>query len=351
MGSYNGRLTFDRPIQDIEARLAVAEADPNGSADLVRTLRRELLVLKRDIYARLKPWEIVQIARHPERPQTSDYIDLLFDDFIELHGDRCFGDDRAIVTGLAKFSDYKILFIGHQKGKTLAEKKDCFFGCAHPEGYRKALLKMRLAEKFGLPVVVFIDTPGAYPGIGAEERGEAQAIALNLLEMSRLRAPIICVVIGEGGSGGALGIGVGDRVSMLEFAWYSVISPEGCAGILWKTATPENAMLAAAALRLTSRDLYRLGVVDEVITEPAGGAHRDPREMAATLKVHLLRQLRSLLPLPIDDVLRLRYERFRRMGQFTEGGQLRGASALEQPAPAPTLHGRDAPGPDGKPAS
>lgn len=319
MGTYDQRLAFDRPIQELESELRAAETDSSTPKDLLRELRRRLLALKRQVYSNLKPWEIVQIARHPERPQTSDYIDLLFDDFVELHGDRHFGDDRAMVAGFAKFSDYKVLFVGQQKGKTLGEKKECFFGCPHPEGYRKALAKMKLAEKFRLPIISFIDTPGAYPGIGAEERGEAEAIARNLREMPRLRTPIICVVIGEGGSGGALGIAVGDRVSMLEHAWYSVISPEGCAGILWKTGTPENAQLAAEAIKLTSRDLARFGVIDEIIPEPPGGAHRDPRETANTLKTHLLRQLRSLQSLSIDELLDRRYSRFRQMGQFLEG--------------------------------
>ncbi len=320
MGSYDQRLPFDRPIQELEAELRAAESNPNTPKEVLRDVRRRLLLLKREVYSNLKPWEVVQIARHPDRPQTSDYIDLLFDDLIELHGDRHFGDDRAMVTGLAKFADYKIMFIGQQKGKTLSEKKECFFGCAHPEGYRKALAKMKLAEKFRLPVITFIDTPGAYPGIGAEERGEAEAIAVNLREMARLRTPIVCVVIGEGGSGGALGIAVGDRVSMLEHAWYSVISPEGCAGILWKTGTPENAKLAAEAIKLTSRDLFRLGVIDEIIPEPPGGAHRDHREIGNTLKTHLLRQLRSLQGLHPEQLLERRYQRFRRMGQFAEAG-------------------------------
>jgi acetyl-CoA carboxylase carboxyl transferase subunit alpha len=321
MGSYDDRLAFDRPIRELETQLAAAEANARTPPEAIRKLRRELVELKRKIYSDLKPWEVVQVARHPERPQTSDYIDLLFEDFVELHGDRHFGDDRAIVTGFAKFADFKIMFVGQQKGKTLSEKKECFFGCAHPEGYRKALSKMKLAEKFRLPIISFIDTPGAYPGIGAEERGEAQAIALNLREMARLRTPIVVVVLGEGGSGGALGIGVGDRVSMLEHAWYSVISPEGCAGILWKTSTPENVTLAAEAIKLTSRDLARLGVIDEVIPEPPGGAHRDQREMANTIKVHLLRQLRSLQDIPPDQLISRRYDRFRRMGEFIEAAE------------------------------
>jgi len=214
-----------------------------------------------------------------------------------------------------------VMLIGHQKGHTLKEKSECLFGCAHPEGYRKALNRMRLAAKFQLPIISLIDTPGAYPGIGAEERGQAQLIATNLLEMSRLPTPIACVIIGEGGSGGALGIGVGDRVSMLEHAYYSVISPEGCAGILWKVATEETKPLAAEALRLTAKELARLGVIDDVIPEPLGGAHRDQREMANTLKTYLLRYLRELMPLPREELLRQRYKKFRRMGVFDEGNE------------------------------
>ncbi len=317
--SYDERLIFDRPIQQLEARLAAAEADESTPAEELSRQRRELLELKRQIYANLGPWEVVQVARHPNRPQSSDYIDLIFDEFAELHGDRHFGDDRAILTGFAKLSEYKVMLIGQQKGKTLREKKECFFGCPHPEGYRKALAKMKLAAKFGLPVICFIDTPGAYPGIGAEERGQAQSIAVNLMEMARLRTPIICVVIGEGGSGGALGIGVGDRVAMLEFAWYSVISPEGCAGILWKSGSPENSNKAAKALKITARDLLELGVIDELIPEPPGGAHRDHREMANRLRSYLLRQLRSLASTPMDQLLDQRYERYRRIGVYLEG--------------------------------
>ncbi len=316
------RLEFDRPIQELERQLATLEADPDADPAQLRGLRRRLTKLKKEIYSRLTPWEIIQVARHPDRPQTRDYIDLAFDDFMELHGDRYFGDDRAIVTGFARISDYKVMLVGQQKGRTLPEKKECFWGCPHPEGYRKALDKMKLAEKFGLPVITLIDTPGAYPGIGAEERGEARAIAVNLMEMARLRTPIVTVVIGEGGSGGALGIGVADRVGMLEFAWYSVISPEGCAGILWKDGAPEHAAKAAQALKLTSRDLHRLGVIDDVIPEPPGGAHRDYREMANTLRTYLLRYLRSLVGRPIDEILEQRYERYRRIGVYLEGDRL-----------------------------
>jgi acetyl-CoA carboxylase carboxyl transferase subunit alpha len=317
------RLSFEKEIYDLEDSLAKAEANGGlGSTDELRRMRRELVALKRKKYSNLTPWETVQVARHVDRPQTSDYIDLIFDEFVELHGDRAIGDDRALRTGFAKLGDYRVMLIGHQKGHTLKEKSECLFGCAHPEGYRKALNRMRLAAKFQLPIISLIDTPGAYPGIGAEERGQAQLIATNLLEMSRLATPIICVVIGEGGSGGALGIGVGDRVSMLEHAYYSVISPEGCAGILWKVATEETKPLAAEALRLTAKELARLGVIDDVIPEPLGGAHRDQREMANTLKTHLLRYLRELMPLPRDEILRERYKKFRRMGVFDEGNGL-----------------------------
>ena len=244
--------------------------------------------LKRKIYSSLSAWDTVLVSRHNERPQTMDYAELIFEEFVELHGDRAIGDDRAIRCGFTRLGDYRVMLIGHQKGHNLQQRMDCFYGLRHPEGYRKALRNMRLAAKFGLPIVCLIDTPGAFPGIGAEERGQAQLIANNLLEMSRLATPVICVVIGEGGSGGALGIGIGDRVSMLEHAYYSVISPEGCAGILWKEATEATKPLAAEALRLTARDLASLGVIDDIIPEPLGGAHRDHREMATTLKSYLL---------------------------------------------------------------
>lgn len=313
------QLPFERDIYDAEASLAKLEAaagGDGGASDEVRRIRRELAQLKRRIFSNLTPWQTVLVARHPERPQFLDYVDMIFDGFVELHGDRAFGDDRALRTGFAHLDEYKVMLIGHHKGRSLAERTACFYGCAHPEGYRKAITKMKLAAKFGLPIICLIDTPGAYPGIGAEERGQASLIAYNLLEMSRLPTPIICVVIGEGGSGGALGIGVGDRVSILEFAYYSVISPEGCAGILWKTATDETKSRAAEALKLTARDLHRLGVVDDVIAEPLGGSHRSPREMAATLKKHLLRHLRELRGLPANTLLEQRYAKFRRMGVF-----------------------------------
>ena len=231
--------------------------------------------MKKRIFRELSPWETVEVARHPDRPKTSDYLSLVFDEFVELHGDRSFGDDRAMLTGFAKLDQYKVLAVGHQKGKTLAERQACHFGCAHPEGYRKSMGKMRLAAKFGLPVICLIDTPGAYPGIGAEERGQSLVIADSMFLMATLPVPIVCVVIGEGGSGGALGIGLGDKIAVLEHAYYSVISPEGCAGILWKSA--DYKAEAAKSLRFRSKDLVEFDVIDSVIEEPLGGAHRDPR--------------------------------------------------------------------------
>jgi acetyl-CoA carboxylase carboxyl transferase subunit alpha len=321
------RLSFEKEIHEMEEALARLEAGGNGpvaNSEEVRRLRRELVNLIRKIYNNLSPWQVVEVSRHPERPQTLDYIELVFEEFVELHGDRAVGDDRAVRCGFARLGDYRVMLIGQQKGHTLQERRECYFGCAHPEGYRKALKNMRLAAKFRLPIVCLIDTPGAFPGIGAEERGQAQLIATNLVEMSRLETPVICLIIGEGGSGGALGIGIGDRVSMLEFAYYSVISPEGCAGILWKEATEKTKPMAADALRLTARHLERFGVIDHVIPEPLGGAHRDPREMANTLKSYLLRYLRELRPLSVDDLLEARYEKFRRMGVFLETGALPG---------------------------
>lgn len=314
-------LPFEKAIHEMEESLAKLEANSNGpvtNAEEIRQLRRELIKLKRRIYSNLDAWQTVQVARHRDRPQTCDYIELIFDEFVELHGDRAIGDDRAIRTGFARLGDYRVALIGHQKGHSLKERTECYYGCAHPEGYRKALTKMKMAAKFRLPIICLIDTPGAYPGIGAEERGQAQLIATNLVEMSRLPTPIICVVIGEGGSGGALGIGIGDRVSMLEHAYYSVISPEGCAGILWKVATEETKPLAAEALKLTARDLFKFRIIDDIIPEPLGGAHRDQRAMANTLKAYLTRYLRDMRSIPTEELLHQRYQKFRRMGEFEE---------------------------------
>ena len=272
-------LAFEQPIADLALEIEKCENESHNSVEStekIRNMKQSLTDLTREIYGKLTPWETVQVARHKDRPHTTDYLSLVFDEFVELHGDKLFGDDRAMRVGFASLDRTKVMVLGHQKGRTFQDRTENFFGCAHPEGYRKAMAKMRMAEKYNLPVICLIDTPGAYPGIGAEERGQAQVIAENMYEMSRLKTPIICIVIGEGGSGGALGIGVGDRVAVLEHAYYSVISPEGCAGILWKGA--EHAEKAATALKFTSKNLLEMGIVDDVITEPLGGAHRDHQE-------------------------------------------------------------------------
>ena len=309
-------LPFEQKIYELEQELARLETTPDaeGTVDSSRNLRRKLATLKKDTFSNLGAWETVLVSRHPDRPQLLDYVDMAFDEFVELHGDRAFGDDRAIRAGFARVDGHKVMLIGHQKGKSIAERQQCYYGCAHPEGYRKAMAKMRLAAKYRLPVVCLIDTPGAFPGIGAEERGQAQLIATSILEMTRLPTPIVCVVIGEGGSGGALGVGVGDRIGMLQFAYYSVISPEGCASILWKVATEDTKPRAAGALRLTAPDLQKFGVIDHVLTEPLGGAHHDPRGMANTLKGYLARQLRELTSIDGGRLLEERYLKFRRMG-------------------------------------
>ncbi len=312
-------LEFESPILAIEAELRtllqLSQRD-EATEERVRQLRRQWAETTRTVYGQLNPWQVVQVARHKDRPYTRDYLNLAFDEFVELHGDKFFGDDRAMVTGFAKLDRHKVMVVGHQKGRTYKERSACHFGCAHPEGYRKAMSKMRLAEKYGLPIICFIDTPGAYPGIGAEERGQSQVIAESMFLMSQLKTPIICVVIGEGGSGGALGIGVGDRIAMLQYAYYSVISPEGCAGILWKSH--QFAPKAAEALRFTSKHLAHLGIVDDVIEEPLGGAHRDHQQMAARLKKYLLRMLGQLLVQPRDQLPVLRYDKFRKMGVYLE---------------------------------
>jgi len=315
----NFRLPFEQPIFEISQQIDDLEANDRKTPeqrDRIRGLRKQLTETTKSIYNNLDAWETVRVARHPDRPMFTDYLDLVFDEFVELHGDRFFGDDRALRTGFAKLGEHKVLVAGHQKGKTLKERNECYFGCAHPEGYRKSLQKMRLAAKYGLPIIAIIDTPGAYPGIGAEERGQALVIAESMLAMSRLETPIICIVIGEGGSGGALGIGLGDRVAVLEHAYYSVISPEGCAGILWKSH--DYAEQAAQALRITSKHLKQMGAVDDVIEEPLGGAHRDHHQMAGRLKMYLIKTLRELLKLPTDELLSQRYEKFRSIGEFSE---------------------------------
>lgn len=317
MESTTPGLAFETPIHELEKRLDhLKTIGRPETEEQIRELRREIAETTRRIYDELTPWQIVQVARHKNRPYTSDYLSLMFDEFVQLHGDKLFGDDAALRCGFAKLDQFKVMVIGHQKGRTTKERTACYFGCAHPEGYRKALAKMQLAAKFNVPVICFIDTPGAYPGVGAEERGQSQAIAENMYEMSRLRTPILCVVIGEGGSGGALGIGVGDRVAMLQYSYYSVISPEGCAGILWKSH--EYAEQAAQALRFTSKDLLNFGIIDDIIEEPLGGAHRDHHQIASRLKMYLVKALREVTKQPIENVLQSRYEKFRRMGQFLE---------------------------------
>lgn len=314
-------LPFEQDIHELEeslARMEAAATEGGVPGEELKRIRKEIASLKKSRYANLTPWETVLVARHPNRPQTVDYLDLLCDEFVELHGDRAVGDDRAIRAGFAKLGDRKVMLVGHQKGKTLAERQECFYGCAHPEGYRKAMRVMSLAEKFRLPIVCLIDTPGAYPGIGAEERGQSQLIADSLTHMAGLKTIVVCVVIGEGGSGGALGIGIGDRVSMLEHAYYSVISPEGCAGILWKVATEETKPRAAEALRLTGKELKKHGVVDDVILEPLGGAHRSPREMGRILKSTLVKYLDDLSGKELDQLLAERYAKFRKLGPFLE---------------------------------
>ena len=313
-------LEFERPLLTLEEEVArlesVADKTPEQHEEL-RATKRRLADATRQVYGDLDPWDTVRVARLQERPKFTDYVELVFDEFVELHGDKFFGDDRALRAGFAKLDGRKVMLVGHHKGKTFKERTECYFGCAHPEGYRKAMGKMQMAAKYGLPIICLIDTPGAYPGIGAEERGQAQVIAESMLAMSRLPTPIVCVVIGEGGSGGALGIGVGDRVAVLEHAYYSVISPEGCAGILWKSH--DHADKAARALRLTSKHLMELGAVDDVIEEPLGGAHRDHYQTAARLKQYLIKELRELTEKPTDTLLDERYEKFRRIGQFVEG--------------------------------
>jgi acetyl-CoA carboxylase carboxyl transferase subunit alpha len=313
-------LEFEQPIAELEAkieelRLVGDDAEINIQEE-IEHLHAKSLSLTESIFSNLSPWQISQLSRHPQRPYLLDYLKRIFDDFQELHGDRTFADDHAITGGLARLDGRSVMIIGHQKGRDTKEKIYRNFGMPRPEGYRKALRLMELAERFRLPILTFIDTPGAYPGVGAEERGQSEAIARNLLVMSRLRTPILCAVIGEGGSGGALAIGVGDRLLMLQYSTYSVISPEGCASILWKSA--DKAQLAAEAMAITSDRLKELELIDEVVPEPLGGAHRNPDVMAATLKRVLAAHLDALLERDIDDLLADRYQRLMGFGRFKE---------------------------------
>ena len=315
-------LDFEQPIAELQAkieelRVAGAGAGPSSDvSDEIERLEKKSQQLTREIHSTLSAWQIAKLARHPDRPYTLDYIGGLFTEFEEMHGDRCFGDDAAIVGGVARFNGTPVVVMGHQKGRDTKEKILRNWGMPRPEGYRKALRLMRLAEKFGLPLITFIDTPGAYPGIGAEERGQSEAIGRNLFEMAGLRVPIVCTVIGEGGSGGALAIAVGDALLMLQYATYSVISPEGCASILWKSA--ERAPEAAESLGITAPRLKSLGLVDRIVAEPNGGAHRDVGAMLASLKKALAETLKPLAAMPIDELLALRRERLLSFGKFKE---------------------------------
>ncbi len=314
-------LDFEQPIAELEAKIDelrfVGDDSKVNISSEIRRLRNKSEALTRNIFSNLNSWQVAQVARHPQRPYTLDYVERLFTDFTELHGDRSYADDPAIVGGLARFDGRPVMVIGQQKGRDTKAKVHRNFGMPRPEGYRKALRLLRMAEKFALPVITFIDTPGAYPGVGAEERGQSEAIARNLLEMSGLRTPIIAVVIGEGGSGGALAIGVADQVLMLQYSIYSVISPEGCASILWKSG--EKSADAAEAMGITAQKLHELGLVDEVVEEPLGGAHRDGAAMAETLRDALGRYLARLDELPVDQLLSERYQRLVGAGEFREG--------------------------------
>ena len=314
-------LDFERPILELQGKIQeLKQLAQDERADLgleIARLERRVARLQEEVFANLTAWQRAQIARHPNRPYSFDYIRSMTTDFIELHGDRGYSDDRAIIGGLARLDGMPLVVIGQQKGRDTKEKLLRNFAMAHPEGYRKALRLMQLAEKFRRPVLTLIDTPGAYPGIGAEERGQAEAIARNLRDMAHLSVPIVVTIVGEGGSGGALGLAVGDRVLMLEYSVYSVISPEGCASILWRD--PAKAPEAAAAMRITAEDLRQLGVIDRIVREPLGGAHRDPQTAATTLKDAIVEAFAELRAMPADTLVECRYQKFRRMGVFDEG--------------------------------
>ncbi len=311
-------LDFERPIVDLETRLEQLRRQDDGSDKHVRDeaekLEKKIAKIRKEIFSNLTRWQITQLARHPNRPYMLDYVGMCFRSFLEIHGDRSFRDDPSIVAGFAELDSEKVVLIGQQKGRNTNDKIRRNFGMAHPEGYRKALRVMKLAEKFRLPVITFIDTPGAFPGIGAEERGQSEAIARNLLEMARLATPIVVVVIGEGGSGGALALGVGDEVLMMEYAIYSVISPEGCASILWRDTA--GAETAAEMMKITAPDLKKFGVVDRILAEPEGGAHRDPKAAAETIRAALIESLASVRSLSTGELLDRRYAKFREIGRI-----------------------------------
>ncbi|MEO6968703.1 MAG: acetyl-CoA carboxylase carboxyltransferase subunit alpha [Rhodanobacteraceae bacterium] len=313
-------LDFEKPIAELDAKIQELTHAGQGSSvnveEEVGKLRDKLRARTADIFKNLTPWQITQLSRHPARPYSNDYIGVICDEFHELAGDRMYAEDAAVVAGLGRIDGRPVMIVGHQKGRDIKTKVRRNFGMPRPEGYRKALRLMKLAERFQLPVLTFIDTPGAYPGVGAEERGQSEAIARNLMEMSELRVPIVCTVIGEGGSGGALAIGVGDRTIMLQYSTYSVISPEGCASILWKSA--ERARDAAEALGLTAVRLKELGLVDKIVREPTGGAHRNPTAMAKRLKAVLINELDAVRDIPVGQLLEQRYQRLRRYGAYQE---------------------------------
>lgn len=313
-------LDFEKPILELEKKISdMKDFAAGANIELrgeIESLQTKMEKLRTEIFGNLTRWQKVQLARHPRRPHTFDYIELMTTDFVELHGDRYFADDKAFIGGFAKIEGKPVLIVGQQKGRDTRQKLLRNFGMMHPDGYRKALRLFKLAEKFNKPIVILIDTPGAFPGIGAEERGQAEAIAKNLREMSILKVPIVIIIIGEGASGGALGIGIGDKIYMLEYSWYSVISPEGCAAILWRDAA--MAPQAAEALRLTSDDLLELGIIDKIINEPPGGAHNDYKGMANVLKKEVLDALSELENLSMEELLQKRLEKFRRMGVYRE---------------------------------
>jgi acetyl-CoA carboxylase carboxyl transferase subunit alpha len=316
----NNRLDFEKPVMELETKIQelrnLASDESMDISDEIEKLEKRLVELKKETFEKLSPWQRTQLARHPLRPYTLDYINLIMEEFTELAGDRLFGNDRAIVGGVARLNGNSVVVFGHQKGRDTKENLDRNFGMSHPEGYRKVLRLMKLAEKFKLPVIAFIDTPGAYPGIGAEERGQAEAIARNLRDTARLKTPIIVVVIGEGGSGGALGLGLGNRILMLENSVYFVCTPEACGAILWKDRN--KAPYAAEALGITAKDLYNAGVVDEIIPEPLEGAHRDHDLTAANVKKSLEKNLADLKQLSVEQILETRYDKYRKMGKYTE---------------------------------
>lgn len=312
-------LKFEKPIVELEKKIKemreYSEAEGVELGEEIEKLELKANKLREDIYLKLTPAQRVDLARHPQRPYTRDYIQYMVDDFVELHGDRVFRDDPAIVAGLGKIEDEPVIIIGHQKGRDTKQKIHRNFGMAHPEGYRKALRVMKLAEKYKRPIITLIDTPGAYPGKGAEERGQAEAIARNLFEMAKLRVPVLCIVIGEGASGGALGIGVGDRLLMMEYTWYSVITPEGCAGILYKD-DPSKASVVAEALKLTANDLFKQGIIDEIIMEPPGGAHRDHEAAATQVKKHILKHIKELNAVDESVLVDQRIDKYGAIGYY-----------------------------------